>query len=603
LAEPPDDFDARCKAIEIASNRGEDVGLALTALGLYRLNESKLRRISRLLKASPPSSVRTISLHVLSNATTDYLVSSITGSGLRYGLRIDVGCAPFGISFQAVSDPDDPVHDAGFVLLALDHRFYFPDFIGSSNALERAVEELDSLLVALRGKGQTIILQTVAPPVDRLYGSLDVVRSETVTMLSTELNIHIRELADAPDIALLDVAGLAAAVGLEQWYDLRAWALAKLPFNPIFLPRYGDAIGRLLGAIQGCSRKLLVLDLDNTLWGGVVGDEGIEGLRLGSGDAEGEYYAQVQHVAKALNQRGILLAVCTKNDEAIALEAIRSHPGMILKEEDFVMIVANWSDKPSNVQDICETLNLGLDAVVFVDDNPSERWLMRKELPAVAVIELPNEPAELARALTSNGFFEAVSVSEEDSRRAVMYGAETKRQKARTQMRSLDEFLQSLDMQITFSTNIDVRFAQLINKTNQFNLTLRRYTLVELQEISETPGQVMIGASLIDRFGDHGCILALTGHYEDDVLLIDCWTMSCRVISRGVEAALLNHLVVIAKKVGVTVLQGYYVAGPRNSLVADHYQQLGFFEIANGRWQLSLEEYQPRANFILLNDK
>ncbi len=602
LPEPPDDFSGRCKAIEIASRAGEDVAAALVALGLYRHTETRLNRLSRLVGEASASSLATLGLHVLSNATTDYLAAPIAGSGVRYGLRVEVACAPFGVSFQAVSDPDDPVLKADAVLLAFDYRHYFPGLVGGDDAFETAVDELESLITALRGGGQTLILQTVAPPSDRIYGSFDAMRPETAATLSHKLNARICELAEAPDIALLDVSGLAAAVGLEHWHDPRTWALAKLPFNPVFLPRYGDAVARLLGALRGRSRKLLILDLDNTLWGGVVGDDGLEGLRLGPGDAEGESFSQVQQAAKALRDRGIVLAVCSKNEEAIALEAIRSHPGMVLCEEDFATTAVNWSDKPSNIQDICEFLGLGLDAAVFLDDNPAERELVRRVLPTVAVLEPPDDPAGLARTLSSCGFFETVSISEEDLRRTDMYKAEAKRQKARTQTRTLEEFLQSLEMRLTFDTTVDARFAQLINKTNQFNLTLRRYTDSELQEISAA-GHVMVGASLVDRFGDHGRILALVGHHEDGVLLIDCWVMSCRVIGRGVEAAVLNRLAEIGAAAGAARLEGRYVAGPRNGLVADHYQRLGFAEAGEGRWQLALDNFQPRTHFIALNGR
>ena len=238
--------------------------------------------------------------------------------------------------------------------------------------------------------------------------------------------------------------------------------------------------------------------------------------------------------------------------------------------------------------------------MVFLDDNPAERGLVRKVLPTVAVLEPPDDPAGLARTLTSCGFFETVSISEEDLRRTDMYRAEAKRRKARTQTKTLEEFLQSLDMRLTFDATVNTRFAQLINKTNQFNLTLRRYTDSELQEMLAAD-HVMVGASLVDRFGDHGRILALIGHYEDAALLIDCWVMSCRVIGRGVETVVLNRLAELGAAAGATRLEGRYVAGPRNGLVADHYQRLGFAVVGEGHWQLALDDFQPQTHFIALN--
>ena len=492
------------------------------------------------------------------------------------------------------------MHKADAVLLALDYHYYFPEIISSVGAFEYAIEQLESLITVLRGKGKTLILQTVPPPPEHVYGSLDAASPDTAAMLSSKLNTHIASLAKSVDIVPLDVAGLASAVGLERWHDPRAWVLAKLPFNPIFLPRYGDIVARLVGALKGRSRKLLILDLDNTLWGGIVGEDGLKGLKLGPGEPEGESYANVQSVAKALRDRGVVLAVCSKNDEAIVRETLKSHPSMILSEKDFALIVANWSDKPSNIRVICETLNFDLDATVFFDDNPAERLLVRTALPTVAVLEPPDDPSGLARALTSCGFFETVSISEEDRRRADMYTAETKRRSARTKTKTLSEFLQSLEMRLTFDAIIDTRFAQLINKTNQFNLTLIRHTNSELQDMLAA-GHIMLGASLVDRFGDQGRILALVGHYEKNSLSIDCWVMSCRVIGRGVEEAVLNHLAFIASNAGVTHLEGQYVAGPRNGLVANHYQRLGFKKVGEGRWQLSLKNFEPHKHFIKLD--
>jgi FkbH-like protein len=354
--------------------------------------------------------------------------------------------------------------------------------------------------------------------------------------------------------------------------------------------------------MRGRSRKVLVLDLDNTMWGGVVGDDGLEGIRLGQGDPRGEAHLELQSAALALKKRGVLLAVSSKNDEAVARRAIREHPDMLLREDDFSAVQINWSDKATNLELLAEKLSLGIDSFVFIDDNPVERAQVRGALPDVFVPELPSDPAQYASVLLASGAFESITFSEEDRHRAEQYRANGKRESLAAQSRDLNSFLESLQMSAVFtSKGADgwARFTQLINKSNQFNLTTLRYTEADIAELVEHPRVLTLQVRLRDQFGDNGMICAIIARPRDDEWILDTWVMSCRVLGRRVEEATLNEIVRLAAKEGIRSLIGLYRPTPRNGLVRDHYKKLGFrhsgTEGDTEHWRLEVNEYLPRS--------
>jgi len=340
-----------------------------------------------------------------------------------------------------------------------------------------------------------------------------------------------------------------------------------------------------------------VLDLDNTVWGGVIGDVGIEGIQVGQGSGEGEAFLSFQRYAKGLKERGILLAVCSKNDEAVARQPFERHDDMILRLDDFACFVANWQNKADNIRSIAEQLELGVDSFVFVDDNPAERAIVRRFVPAVAVPALPEDPAGYVRAVARHRFFEAVSWTAEDASRADYYVQNAKRNQLKLQAQDLRSFLASLDMRATIrpvtAVNIQ-RVTQLVNKSNQFNLTTRRRTIAEIEALQEDPTWRTITISLTDKLGDNGLISVIFARKTDDVFDIDTWLMSCRVLQRGVEQIALGELVRAGRELGCTRIRGTYVPTPRNSMVKDHYSSLGFSaDGADGEttyWSLVVEE-------------
>jgi FkbH-like protein len=362
---------------------------------------------------------------------------------------------------------------------------------------------------------------------------------------------------------------------------------------------YGDLVGRIIAALQGRAAKCLVLDLDNTLWGGVVGDDGLAGLVLGQGSALGEAFVAFQTYARDLTGRGIVLAVCSKNDEANALEPFEKHPEMILKRADIASFVANWSDKAHNLRAIAQELNIGLDALVFVDDNPFERALVRQELPMVAVPEIGDDPTFYAQTVSDAGYFESLAITDEDRVRSSQYQDNRQRDALKASATDLPTYLRSLDMRLIWRRFDDIglqRTVQLINKTNQFNLTTARYTEDDVLAVMRDPRAFGLQLRLLDRFGDNGIIAILIGRLQDNNdLLIDTWLMSCRVLGRKVEAATLCLLVAQARRLGATVLRGVFRPTAKNAMVKDHYAKLGFSPVpgaAGEDWyELALNSY------------
>jgi FkbH-like protein len=405
-------------------------------------------------------------------------------------------------------------------------------------------------------------------------------------------------LAGSPDL-LLDVAGLAATVGLAEWHDPTLWNMAKLPIASAFVPLYADHVCRLIAALRGKSRRCLILDLDNTLWSGVIGDDGLEGIVIGQGDATGEAHLTVQQTALALRGRGIVLAVSSKNNDDVARSPFREHAEMALREDHFAVFQANWDDKATNITAIARELDLGIDAMVFLDDNPAERRLVRDMLPSVAVPELPSDPALYARTLLASGYFEALAFSGEDRKRADFYQDNARRVALQARAGDLEAYLASLAMVITFQPFDGAgrsRIAQLIAKSNQFNLTTRRYTEAQVAAAEADPACFTRQIRLSDIFGDNGmiCVVICRPDEADAAAWeIDTWLMSCRVLGRKVEQATLAEILREAGARGIERLIGIHRPTARNKMVESHYANLGFTQIrrepdATTHWALNV---------------
>jgi FkbH-like protein len=482
----------------------------------------------------------------------------------------------------------------------------------SAESVEAALAALRADLAGLwrqaRAAGAFVIQQTALPALAPLIGANEHRLPGSRAGFIARVNTALRGWADAEGVDLVALDAACARGGLAAWRDPALWARAKQDVKPSAAPMYGDLVVRTLAARLGRARKCLVLDLDNTLWGGVIGDDGLDGVVLGQGSALGEGFLAVQQYARELSRRGIILAVCSKNDEANAWEPFDKHPEMALRREDIACFVAGWNDKAENIRLIAERLNIGLDSLVFLDDNPYERNRVREALPMVAVPEVPDDPALVPDALAAAGYFEAVAVTAEDRSRVDQYAGNSAREASRTQHADLGEYLKSLEMRALwgyFDALSKPRIVQLVNKTNQFNLTTRRISEAEYDLILSDDRVVGLHLRLIDRFGDNGLIAVVIGRREESDLMIESWLMSCRVLGRGVEAATLGLLVSEARRRGATRLIGEYIASPKNAMVRDHYEKLNFSVIASGaddrkRLALRLAEYEAPAVPIAL---
>jgi FkbH-like protein len=447
----------------------------------------------------------------------------------------------------------------------------------------------------------------VPPPPDPLLGHLDAATPGTLRYAIDRLNERLR--APDPSTLVLDAAALAASVGLDRWHDPRDWHWAKLPLARRLMPLWADHVGRLLGALRGKGRRVLALDLDNTLWGGVIGDDGLEGIVLGQGNAAGEAFLDVQRTALRLRERGIVLAVCSKNQDDVARGPFRRHPEMRLREEHISVFQANWTDKATNLRAISEALSLGLESFVFLDDNPVERAQVRRELPEVAVPELPDDPAWYARTLLAAGYFETTSFTQADRDRADQYAQNARRLELAREIGDPASFLRSLDMVARvapFDREGRARIAQLINKTNQFNVTTRRYTEAEVAAFEGDPSVWTLQVRLADRLGDNGMVSVAIARREPPVWRVDSWLMSCRVLGRRLEDLVLDRMVEAARAEGVTAILGEYRPTQRNEMVRDLFARLGFQRVDEDAertlWRLDVTTWRPLQPPIVVED-
>ena len=615
LPSPPANWASTLKNLDLKS---AGTGAALQRLATSALNLNQLTSLGKRIELSlaegrkldPLPSLR---LAVLSNATISFAAQAIPASALRHGVATQVKFVEYDrvVGVALAGDADIAAFDPDVVLLALDHRGLPFGAMNVGEPVSAVVDEVISHLRKLRDGIKrnfraTVIFQTLATPPSSMFGSFDVRVGGTWRATIAAVNRAIADLAADGDY-IFDVAGLVERVGAERWFDDVQWLAHKVPFRLTMIPAYGDHIGRLIGAIRGRSRKCLVLDLDNTLWGGAIGDDGLSRIVLGQGSPEGEAYLAVQQAALALRDRGIILAVSSKNDEANARLPFQKHPDMLLKEEHIAVFQANWIDKSTNLEAIAKALNIGLDALVLLDDNPAERAQLRMALPAVAVPELGNDPSTFAWTLLSAGYFEAVSFLAEDKRRAEEYTAESKRVVVLQKAKDFGDYLSELQMVISFAPFDAVgrsRISQLINKSNQFNLTTRRYTETEVAEFEAAPATHTLQVRLRDRFGDSGMIAVLIArrseHQGEPAFDIDTWLMSCRVLGRKVEEAMLRELALAAHAASVRWIVGRYIPTAKNGMVKEHYAKLGFEACPAGTegaagetaWLLDVAAYQ-----------
>ena len=551
-------------------------------------------------------------LAVMADHATQQMVVVLKAALVGQGFFPEIYEADYGAGAFEAFDTDSGLYASGarYAFLSMAMQKYRARFYGAFDAQTREglpqtyLDEIMTMVSALAAKGLRVIVSNLALPIERQFGNYALMTAQSLWGSVLRFNQLLTAAAERGLFRIHDVMYLGSRFGAEAFLDERLWQHSKYLCANQFLPVLARQLARTIAVQEGRSAKCLVLDLDNTLWGGVIGDDGVEGIVLG-GDAEGEAHVMFQRYLLSLKQRGFILAVCSKNNEDTALEAFRTHPEMVLTEADIAVFVANWNDKAANIEYIARVLNIGLDSLVFIDDSAFERNQVRQALPQVRVPELPDDVADFIAALESSGLLEATGFSDADTARNGMYREEAQRTSQQLHYGNIDDYLRSLEMVIDCQPFQDAdtgRVAQLFQRSNQFNLRTQRLNEQQCRMFrDDSVNCVTIQARLHDRFGDYGLICAIACDTVDGWLNIAELAMSCRVLKRGVEAYLMGLLFEYSRQRGLKGVRGEYLASAKNAMVRDFYRQFGFDSVdwyAGELWQLPHERYIAQATFI-----
>jgi len=532
---------------------------------------------------------------VVGDCATQFLVTAIKGLFAQWGI-----C---GKLFEA----DYNQVTRQILLEDSELRIFNPDMVIVWETAEHwwmAGDDVDERLArvemyakAVNGKLLYVNMAALRDGVFGNYAGQCISFSAQVRAFNTGLDALTKK---CQNLFVVDFASLVADYGRASLFDATTFMLSDMVLTPDGHVALARQIVDIVTALLGRITKCVVVDLDNTLWGGVIGEDGLSGIAIGN-EGIGKAYANLQRLLKRLKERGILLAVCSKNDEAIAREPFEKHPDMLLRLEDFACFVANWETKADNIAHIQRILNIGMDSLVFLDDNPAERAIIRVAYPQVRVPELPQDASTWIDFLARENVFETVSYSENDATRTRQYQIEAARQKWEASFTNENDFLKSLEMTGTCKVLDDFtipRAAQLTQRSNQFNLRTVRYSENELRHFAEDRNIIQLGFTLADRFGSHGLVSVVIGKVEGDALFLDTWLMSCRVLKRGLEFYVLNKIVSEARSRGLLRLIGEYRPTPKNSLVKDLYATLGFKALGDGRYELDLLSFTEKETPI-----
>jgi FkbH-like protein len=548
--------------------------------------------LARVRKQTEPPFRRRCRVALLSSVTLDFLAPILRAQCFGAGIDAEIYIGPFNQFEQEIRDTDSglarfrpDVIVIGTDWRSLGLRDEEPNEEDAPGEIVRdRVARLESLWRGARERlGASVIQFNYEVPPDDAMGHLSAALAGGRGRLLRTINLALWDAAArTPGILILDVEQIAARFGKDHWHDPVLWHTGKQYPSAEAMPALGRQITASLRAILGLTSKCLALDLDGVLWGGVIGEDGLAGIKLGGGPA-GEAYVAFQGYVKSLARTGVMLAVCSKNNPEDALLPFREHPEMVLREEDIAIFSANWKSKDENLREIAAALNVGLDAIVFVDDNPAERSRVRQNLPEVEVVEMPADPALYISTLSKLALFETLTITKEDRERTASIRENLERKALESSAASVDDYLAQLDIKVRLAPFDEAnlpRIVQLINKTNQFNLTTRRRTDAEVRALVAA-GAYTQAMRVTDRFGDSGLTGVLIAIPDGTGLRVDTWLMSCRVLGRRLEEVMFAALVHYAAKNGYTELVGEYIPTAKNGLAADLYDRLG---CVNLRW-------------------
>ncbi|MEF8746799.1 MAG: HAD-IIIC family phosphatase [Candidatus Accumulibacter propinquus] len=553
---------------------------------------------------------------LLSSFSIEFIHDSLIAFGFTNGLRIEIYQPGFGLIRQEMLDSRSGLYafSPDVTILAIEGEDWLPEIytefmdaetsgVSFAAVIDRFRQEIGSLLRAFRSTSTTpLLVHNLALPRLRRAGIADVRLTEGQAKLVIELNQSLAEtLAELVDVHAVDYFALVNHFGVHNWYDPRMRLYAKVPIANGMLGHLAQEYMRFFRALKGLTRKCLVVDLDNTLWGGVIGEDGLDGIRLGP-NYPGSAFVEFQRVIMDLYRRGVILAIASKNNPADVDAVFLSHRSMLLRKEHFAELEIHWEPKTDSLQRIAQRLNIGLDHMVFIDDNPAECEQVRRELPMVTVIHLPNRPELYVDALCAEGFFDTVGLSEEDRRRGHLYQQRARAETLRLASSNIEDYYWDLAMELSIArvrqTSL-ARTAQLTQKTNQFNVTTIRYSEAELAERMTDPDWLVITVGVRDRFGDNGIVGVMIARAVEDRLDINTFLLSCRVIGRTVESAMLAYLCDAAWERGLKKLWGRILATEKNLPVRDVFEKHGFSKLSEDEfgstlWELDMNCRQVR---------
>jgi FkbH-like protein len=568
-----------------------DLSMAIEGEWDYAFLSKAATLFARIPQDSTPDSYRKIKLALLSGTTTSFLAPLLRLFCFREHINAELYVGPFGGFRQDILDPASKLHEFSpdIVIIATNWRdAHLPAFSDDpEEQISRVIGECRQLwqTLLMRQSCRVILHNFDVPGIDS-YGHLGASLRGGLTQMLRDINRRLFEEAPT-SVTILDLDRISAIYGKRNWYDPRYWHSAKQYPSGDALPILVNQQVALIRAALGLTKKVLALDLDNTLWGGIIGEDGLNGILLGPPSGQGEAFQAFQRYVLELKERGILLVACSKNNLEDAQLPFLRHDATVLHLDDFAVFRANWLDKPTNLREIAQKLNLGLDSFVFLDDNPIERAFVQSQLPEVTVPELGEDPATFIDVLDRGLYFESLTLSQEDRERHESYRGNILREEMRAESWSFEDFLEGLNMEAIsgrFNESVLARVVQLIGKTNQFNLTSRRHSEEAIRRMMSSEEYWTQYFKLRDRFGDSGLVGVLIARLVPDSSVtweIDSWLMSCRVIGRGMESFMLGTLIAAARDKQIKYIKGIYVPTPKSAMVSGLYTQFGFQKLGN----------------------
>ena len=560
-----------------------------------------------------PAGLPQIKVALVGDTATQFLGTAIRGVGIERGYQVELFEAEYNQVERQFLDPTSELYefDADFIVvfqsthkLGEKHSALNPE--QQSTMADDRLAFVSSLCENPALANKKIIYFDYPEIEDTVFGSYATKVTSSLTYQVRKLNMGLMDLSQQyANLFICDIAGLQNKLGRDFMFAPNVYVSTEMVLSIDALPYVASRVMDIICAVKGQFKKCLILDLDNTVWGGVIGDDGLEGIQLGHGLGIGKAFTEFQMWVKKLKQRGIIICVASKNNEETAKEPFEKHPDMVLKLEDIAVFQANWETKVDNIRTIQSILNIGFDSMVFLDDNPFERNMVRENIPGITVPELPIDPGDYLEYLYSLNLFETASYSNADKDRTKQYQVEAKRVSLQKTFSNEADFLKSLDMVSVVSgfTKFNTpRVAQLSQRSNQFNLRTIRYTEADIEALAQDPKVIDLSFTLEDKFGDNGLIAVIIMKPQDvETLFVDTWFMSCRVLKRGMENFTLNTMVERAKAAGYKRIVGEYLPTPKNKMVEQHYPDLGFTRIedaATAQYELDVVAYQPRECYI-----